>query len=725
MSRGFVLVLLVLALNAVGAVGAEPRRVLLLHSFGHDFEPFTTFSEDFRSELARLSPEPLDFFDVALASARFESADEDVFVDYLRALFRGRSVDLVVPMGGPAARFAQKHRGELFAETPLLLTCVDQRHIQSSVLTDKDAVVAVRQDVRLMVEAILRLLPGTTNVAVVFGNSPLEKFWTDEWSREIKLLTNVRSESFSHLSFEQMKQRAATLPAHSVMLYGQVLVDAGGVPLSGYRTLAQLSAAANSPVFGIHDVQVGHGIIGGPLVSVRELTRQSASGAARILRGESPAGVRPPPIQTGTPTYDWRELRRWKISEDRLPPESIIKYRAPSTWERYRFAIVTGVSALVLQALLILGLVLNLRRRRKAERSLRQSEERMKLAAGAAALRMWEWDAATDQVWVAGPLAERIGPWNGNGKAPHFEDLFGTVHPDDRNKVETALKKTWNGEGDFDHVHRRVLPDGKIAWVTARGRVEFGENGKPARMLGISMDITARKLAEDTAHQVSGRLITAQEDERKRVARELHDDLNQQLAMLSIQMELFGRNLKRDDQEASHLLKELAAQVRDLSRTVHTISHQLHPSTLDHLGLVVAAESFCREVTRQSGMQVEFILDDMPKLHPEIALCLYRILQESLQNAVRHSGAAKARIELRREHDVIRMIVSDNGKGFDVGAANGGLGLVSMQERAIQVHGTLSLESAKGAGTRIEIQVPVSVQPRVASEADAEEIEMA
>ena len=498
MSRSFLLILLVVALNVEGA---EPRRVLLLHSFGHDFEPFATFSTDFRKELARGSTGRLDFFDVSLASARFESTDEVPVVDYLNALFRGRPVDLVVALGGSAARFAQKHRGQLFLETPMLLTCLDQRHIQRSILTDKDAVIAVRHDVGLMVEAILRLLPDTTNVAVVFGNSPLEKFWTDEFGREIGSLTNqVGWESFSHLSFEQMKKRAAALPPHSVMLYGQLLIDAEGIPLSNYESLANLNAVANSPIFGIHDIQLGHGIVGGPLVSVRELARQGALGAARILAGESPASVRPPPIIIGTPTYDWRELRRRKIPEDRLPPGSIIKFRVPTPWERYWFAIVTGGSALVVQTGLIVGLVLNQRRLRKAERSLRESEERMKLAAGAAALGLWEWDAAADRVWVAGPLAERIGP-DANGKAPGHQDLLRTVHPDDRNVVEAAIRKSLNGEGDFDLVHRHVLSDGKIVWIAARARVDFGANGKPARMRGISMDITAQKLAEEQARE--------------------------------------------------------------------------------------------------------------------------------------------------------------------------------------------------------------------------------
>lgn len=178
--------------------------------------------------------------------------------------------------------------------------------------------------------------------------------------------------------------------------------------------------------------------------------------------------------------------------------------------------------------------------------------------------------------------------------------------------------------------------------------------------------------------------------------------------------------------DAGRRMEELARQVNELSGTVHAISHQLHPATLYHIGLVEAARSLCHEVMRQSGFQVEYVHDDIPNLHPDIALCLYRVLQESLQNAVRHSGAAEARVELRRKKDAIRMIVSDSGKGFNAESADGGLGLISMQERVRQVHGTLSVASAKGAGTRIEVQIPVSVKPAAVAEMDArEENEMA
>jgi signal transduction histidine kinase len=560
-------ILLVISLNAGGG---EPRRVLLIHSFGQDFQPFITFSEDFRSGLARQSRQPVDFFDVALAGARYETPEEAAFVDYLGALFAGHRLDLVVPMGAPAVGFAQKYRARLFPDTPMLLAAVDQRLVQTSRLTANDAVIAVRHDPRLLVEAILRLMPDTTNVVLVFGNSPLERFWADEVMRESQLPTDhIGCESFSRLSFEQMKRRAATLPRGSVILFGDLLVDADGIPQTGDEALVNLHAAANAPIFGVHDFQLGQGIVGGPLVSVHELARQSASAAARILEGESPASFRPPPMGASVPTYDWRELRRWNIGEERLPAGSVIMYRTPTLWQRHRVSIISGTGILVAQTTLIMVLVLNLRRRQKAERSLRESEERMKLAAGAAQLGMWEWDLASNKVWVAAGSRERMAAVReGNSDYSRFMQ---TVHPDDRDSVAQAVAEAMAGDGIYEHVHRRVLPDGQIRWVAGRGKVEFDAARKPLMMRGVGLDITARKLAEEQARfaQEEAQRLQQELAHVSRVsmlgelAGSLAHELNQPLTAIVSNAEAAERFMKpdrRNEEEVCDALKDILEQ---------------------------------------------------------------------------------------------------------------------------------------------------------------------
>lgn len=218
---------------------------------------------------------------------------------------------------------------------------------------------------------------------------------------------------------------------------------------------------------------------------------------------------------------------------------------------------------------------------------------------------------------------------------------------------------------------------------------------------------------ERTAHQMrelAGRLITAQEDERRRIARELHDDFSQRLALLSVEMDLYSHGGGTPTPHPKTSLEMMAERVRELSSEVHRLAHELHPAKLDQLGLVAAARGFCRDLSQQTGVAIHFAAEPLPaQLPPGHALCLYRLLQESLWNVARHSGAKTARVELRTESDHLQLTVADAGAGFDpVGVqARGGLGLASMRERVRLVQGELAVESSPGGGTRIFVRIPL------------------
>ncbi len=229
-------------------------------------------------------------------------------------------------------------------------------------------------------------------------------------------------------------------------------------------------------------------------------------------------------------------------------------------------------------------------------------------------------------------------------------------------------------------------------------------------LIVVIRDITHQRHSEEEARHVSSKLITAQEDERKRIARELHDHLSQHLAMLSVEMEIVGRESEKSEGPVRKHLEAIGAHIKDLSSEVHRLSYQLHPAKLDQLGLVIAARTFCREVAVQFRTVIHFEYADVPRdLDPYVALCHYRVLQEMLWNSVRHSGAAEITVHLTREAEHVRLVITDSGKGFDVESAmhNGGLGLVSMRERVRQVNGSINFKSAPGAGTRIEVMTPL------------------
>jgi signal transduction histidine kinase len=364
-----------------GATVEAPRvkRVLIVHSFGRDFAPFSAVSALFRTELARQSAAPIEFLEASLETARFtESGSEIPFVDYLRTLFADRPPTLVVSFGAPAMNFLQRHRARLFPGVPMLAAALDQRRLKDVNLGVNATAVSVRLNLPEIVENILHVLPRTTSIAVVIGNSPLEKFWLTELRRELQPFTNrVQFTWLNEISFESMRKRVAGLAPNSAIFYSVLLVDAAGVPHEQDRALEVLRSEANAPIFGLFDSQLGRGIVGGPLYPTQEVSRESVRLALRILGGESPSSMQPLSLGSGTPVYDWRELKRWNISESRLPPGSVVRFREPTIWEQYRWYIIAALVIIALQAGLIADLLLQHARRRRSERDLQHNREQL------------------------------------------------------------------------------------------------------------------------------------------------------------------------------------------------------------------------------------------------------------------------------------------------------------------------------------------------------------
>jgi PAS domain S-box-containing protein len=232
----------------------------------------------------------------------------------------------------------------------------------------------------------------------------------------------------------------------------------------------------------------------------------------------------------------------------------------------------------------------------------------------------------------------------------------------------------------------------------------------------IFQDITERKLAEEALSGMSRKLVEAQEQERARVARELHDDINQRLAMLAIQADHLQEDL-RDSPTAHGRLSEFHQQIVELSTAVQSISHQLHSPQLEHLGIVVGMRSLCRDFGARQMLEIDFEADEIYQpVSQQVSLCLFRVLQEALHNAVKHSETRLIKVRLRFSTGQLRFTISDTGKGFDDAAMpSSGLGLVSMRERVRLINGTISIESKPGWGTTIDVYVPLAI-PETASE---------
>ena len=358
-----------LSLAVVGAFAADTKRVLLVHAFGHAYSPWSDMAGSFRAELIGKSSGSIDLYEVSLDTERVRAPEgERPFVEYIRALLGGRKPDLIVPVGAPAAFFVERHRAELFAPTPMLIIGADRRRISAASISADDAVVLLDLDLPAYVKNIMRVRPEVTDIAVIVGNSNVERYWTSELKRDFQQFSNrVNFTWFNDLTFDEILARAAAMPSQSVILHFLLSEDAKGIPYAQDRALEALREVASVPIFGIGDYEIGRGIVGGPLMQTQALGRQGAAVALRILNGEKPHDIKNAPVAFGKPVYDWRELQHWRISESLLPSGSIVQFREPTAWEQYRWQIILGAAVLVAQSLLMVYLLLQSRGRRAAE----------------------------------------------------------------------------------------------------------------------------------------------------------------------------------------------------------------------------------------------------------------------------------------------------------------------------------------------------------------------
>jgi signal transduction histidine kinase len=370
--------LLALAVLLPGQASSAPRgeskRVVILHSFGRDFQPWSAYALSIKVELQRQSPWPLEFQEHTLLSARFsDPGSETPFVGYLQSLYAGRQPDIVLSIGAPVARFVQKYRAELFPKTPMVLTAVEQRLVNRIDLTDIDTAIEIHNDFSVFFESILKVLPATQTIGVVIGASPLEKFWLEEAKKEAKPFENrVAFVWYADLPFEEILKQATALPPHTVLFWGLMSVDAAGVTHEGDLALRRLYAVANAPIFSFQEAFFNGDTVGGPMHSIAESGRQTANATIRILGGEIPSNIKVPPIEFASPKYDWREMQRWDISENNLPPGSKVLFREPHIWDRYGWQLTLIAGVILVQGGLIGGLLHERRRRLSAEIESRQ-----------------------------------------------------------------------------------------------------------------------------------------------------------------------------------------------------------------------------------------------------------------------------------------------------------------------------------------------------------------
>jgi signal transduction histidine kinase len=579
------------ALAATAYAQTDQKRVLVLYSTRRDGQ-FSIIGE---RELPRILDAGLsgnldyyaEFIDLARSP---EPGYRTAFRDFLLQKYQGVRFDLVIAMQDSAVSFVDDYGDSLLADTPVVFltnSAVTRRRPNSTGVIHERNFAAT-------VTFIRQLQPDAQQVFIITGAAATDKAYESAVRQQLQPLSGSGL-TFTYLSglpAADLEARLSRLPERSAAYYVIVSSDPTGARPHPLNYIDRLAAVANAPTYSWVDSTIDHGIVGGSLYSQAAAIEHVGELALRVLGGERADSI--PVVAADLNSYevDWRQLRRWRIDEERLPAGTLIRFRDPSLWDQYRPHILAALALFAIQTALIAGLLIQRTRRRRAEQKFNESQ------------------------------------------------------------------------GALIRSHER------------------------------NRDLVARLLRE-------------QETERSRIARELHDDICQRMLLLTIELESVARNNDGDGAAAAAL-----TVARDIATSLRELSHQLHPTRLGVVGLVGSLESLCTELSH-AGAAIAYTHHNVPSaLPPDVMLCLFRVAQEGLQNALKYGRATELAVHISGTPQGLALTIFDNGVGFDVDAAWGtGVGLGSMLERLQAVGGSLELTSSPGAGTRLVATVPWHIPP--------------
>jgi PAS domain S-box-containing protein len=709
---------------AAPAAGQPAKAMLVIHTYGHNTPARFVFDAAFARFVREAADLKVDLYVETLDVNRFaDEAQTERTRTYLRARYADKKIAVVVAVYDRALRFLLGG-DPLFPGVPLaaLLTGYPQSLPEQVAVTwsglafGESAVLA------------LKLKPRSQQIALIDGapGAGAEAVYEEARTQIARVVPQVPVVSLRNLPLDKLLSRVRGLPSESIIIVVRQVIGPRGEPVATADAVQAIARAAPAPVYVISDQLVGSGAVGGVAVSIE---REAENLAGLALRCAREGAVRIPPIKNiPVALFDGRQLRRWGIDEALLPPGSVVRFQQLSVWRQYRPYILAATTIVALQTALIAGLVIQRARQRRMEQALRESEERFRLMANGVPVMVWTAgpDMTTDfynstvLAFSGLPIEQLLG-----------DGWLRRIHPDDVERRVNNYVLAVTARQPFQMEYRFRRADETYRWILDTGVPRYGPDGSFAGYIGSALDITDRREMEQSllANQealtqayeqnqdLAGRLIHAQEEERARIARDLHDDVSQQIAGVAILLSRLKRSLRPSGPapEKEEELAELQARTSRLADSIRHLSHELHPGMLKHTGLSAALEQHCAEVEQHHGLTITLSASgDLDSLDFDTALCLYRVAQEALTNIVRHSQAHTTRVELTRSASAVELRVTDDGVGFVAAErTRSGLGLRSIDERVRLAQGSVSVESTPGHGTQVVVHIPAPLARQV------------
>jgi signal transduction histidine kinase/ABC-type uncharacterized transport system substrate-binding protein len=650
---------------------AKPSRTVLVFSSERaDLPSITDFERGLRAGLADPSGATAIFLEY-LDLGRFPTPrDGAAALHYLRERYSGRGIDVVVPLLDPAFELVLAHRAELFGDIPIVAAGVEPRRPGQPPLPPGVSAIPVIYDYDRTLALALALQPEARQVVVVHGIADFDQRRAGEARRSIEALApRLRYRMLGGLALKDMEDVVRALPSDSLVLLVSMVRDAEGRSLVGRDYAERFARASAVPVYGTFASHMERGTLGGAITDYEVIGRTTASIVSRALSGYHPSEV----VRVDTSLrVNWQAVERWQIPRERIPADARILFREPGLWERHRAFVLGVIAAVLLQAVLITGLLLQSGRRRRAETSLRESEERLRLAADAANLGLWGWEPSRDHLWATeGCRALHNLPQQGEIS---FGAFTGAVHPDDRDAMLSAVREALRLKQPFSTEYRVALPAGPPRWIASQGRGTYDAGGALVNVLGVSVDATARndlrRKQQELEHVT--RVSTMGE-----IAASLAHELSQPLTAILSNAQAGLRFFERGDPDLAEIrgiLHDVIADDRRASDVISSLRSILRRGSAE---MQVFDVALCvREVLAllhsevvQQQVELEYAFEGgfpVQANKTQIEQVLLNLLMNAL-DAMRSQppGERRLRIAVSRAADgKVRVAVRDSGVGI-------------------------------------------------------------
>lgn len=719
---------------------ADTRNVLVLSPFEPEWFNAGGFDSGLRSGLQSHSSSPVRIFNEYLDLLRFPQPDQQrQLAEYLKLKYADRKLDLVVCIASPALSFLKQFGNHALQGIPRIIIVpeTEERLIRQTGTPASAATVVFDINFSKTLNFALTLQPKVQHVIVVGGASPFDRFWSEQFRREGLKFQNLKIEFWNNFSMPLLLDKLKRLPDDTIVLYQTMVRDAAGRSFLEDSAVHQICQAASVPVYGFRRSYLGMGIVGGDLADLQITGLAAGEIGAKILKGEVQKGTLIRKAGTNRMEVDWRQMQRWHLPVRALPANASVQFQTPSTWKSYGWKIAAIASLCGAEALLIFGLLVHRSRHNRLEKKLSERLQFERLASELSAHLVGSSSTTLEEEIYQGLIRIKnslsisrvvLREFSSEGDALHLRNAWssdGLLDCSWRESQTLASLETQDVSNlnvpisIYQPSHWSLLlmtsaHDGPVwpadllsslkllgeAFVNAimRQRFETSLEANEAALRQRSLEL--RNLA--------GQLITVQEEERQRIARELHDAYCQQIAVLALNINKIERSLSNVPTTISKQFTDLENRIMTLSNDLRHLSHELHPALLKHAGLAAALKTYCREFTTLTGIQVHLSTELRNRVAPPIALCLYRVVQESLNNVAKYAGTDRACVHLWEGDGEYHITIKDEGVGFDPAKARQkhGIGLSSMEERVRLLSGRFVIQSRPNVGTAVQASIP-------------------